>query len=135
MAMRRGDLFARTPEDCDRLFAQCVKARDLDGLIALYVPKDQLIERDGSVRTGHDSIRGILASLTAALTVLDMNIVRVHEANGVAVLHNDWRLRTMSGDETPIERAGHAIEIVQRQPDDRWLFAIDDPFGSDRTCR
>jgi hypothetical protein len=31
-------MIPRTPEDCDRLFGECLDAGDVDGLVALYDP-------------------------------------------------------------------------------------------------
>ena len=67
--------FARTPDECDRMFAEFVSGGDLDA-----------------------------------------------------------SLRTAVGG-TVVQRAGKAIEIVRRNADGRWLFAIDDPFGRDPRCR
>jgi uncharacterized protein (TIGR02246 family) len=123
---------AMTPEECDRRFAECVQSSVLDELVALYEPDACLVLRDGSVATGRAEIRRALARLTSVPTAIDMRIVRLVESQGVAVLYNDWRLRATAADGTVTRSSGHALEIVRRQPDGRWLFAIDDPFGRDR---
>jgi uncharacterized protein (TIGR02246 family) len=120
------------PDDCDRAFAACVKARDLDGLMALYEPEAQYVRRDGTVVVGQAAIRAFLQSLTTVATEIEMNVVRVVALNGIALLYNDWQSKTTSEDGRVRESAGKAIEVVRRQPDGRWLFAIDDPFGRDR---
>jgi len=67
---------ARTPEDCDRLFAEHVNAGDLE-----------------------------------------------------ALLDNDWSFTAKGADGGSTERAGRALEVVRRQADGTWRFAIDDPYG------
>ena len=119
----------RVPEDCDRMFAACVKARDLDGLVALYEPEAQYVRRNGTVLVGQAAIREHLQSVTNVATEIEMNVVRVVALNDVALLYNDWTSKTVSEDGRVRESAGKAIEVVRRQPDGRWLFAIDDPFG------
>jgi len=126
--------FARTPDECDRMFAEFVSTGDLDGLVGLYEPDAHYVERDGTVRCGHEEIRRVLARLTSSPTTLDMRIVRIVEAAGIAIVYNDWSLRTAFGG-TVVQRAGKAIEIVRRNADGGWLFAIDDPFGRDQICR
>jgi uncharacterized protein (TIGR02246 family) len=121
------------PDDCDRAFAACVKARDLDGLMALYEPEAQYVRRDGTVVIGQAAIRALLQSLTTVATEIEMNVVRVVALNGIALLYNDWQSKTTSEDGRVRESAGKAIEVVRRQPDGRWLFAIDDPFGRSRS--
>jgi uncharacterized protein (TIGR02246 family) len=123
----------QVPEDCDRVFASCVKARDLDGLMALYEPEAQYVRRDGTVVVGQAAIRALLQGLTTVATEIEMNVVRVVALNGIALVYNDWKSKTASEDGRVRESAGKAIEVVRRQPDGRWLFVIDDPFGRSRT--
>lgn len=75
----------------------------------------------------------MLGRLTSVSTIIDMHILKVVESEGVAVLDNDWHSRATAADGSVIETSGKALEIVRRQPDGRWLFAIDDPFGRDRS--
>jgi len=121
------------PEDCDRLFAECVKARDLAGLIALYESEAQYVRRDGTVVTGKPAIRELLQGLTNIATEIEMNVLRVVALNAVAVIYNDWKSKSVSEDGQVRESSGKAIEVVRRQPDGQWLFAIDDPFGRSRS--
>jgi ketosteroid isomerase-like protein len=123
--------FARTPDECDRLFAAFVNAGDLDSLVQLYETNAQYVDRTGTVRSGHEEIRQALAPLAYSATSLDMHIVRMVETGGIAVVYNDWCVRTKV-DGKVVERSGKAIEIVRQNPDGRWLFAIDDPFGRNR---
>ena len=62
--------------------------------------------------------------------VLRCDVVKVVKAgDGLAVLYNDWNLSAKGRDGERIERAGKAVEVVRRQADGAWLFAIDDPYG------
>ena len=122
----------QVPEDCDRVFASCVKARDLDGLMALYEPEAQYVRRNGTVVAGQGAIRELLQSLTNVPTEIEMNVSIVVALNGIALIYNDWTAKAVSEDGRVRESAGKAVEVVRRQPDGRWLFAIDDPFGRSR---
>ena len=128
-----GEAMTWIPEDCDRMFAAYVTARDLDGLIALYEPEAQYVRRNGTVVVGQAAIREHLQSVTNVATEIEMNVVRVVALNGIALVYNDWKSKTENEDGRVRESAGKAIEVVRRQPDGRWLFAIDDPFGRSRT--
>jgi uncharacterized protein (TIGR02246 family) len=122
-----------TPADCDRAFAECVKAQDLDGLAALYEPEAQYVRRDGTVVVGQPAIRELLQSLTNVATEIEMNVTTVVALKGIALVYNDWTSKTVGQDGRVRESAGQAIEVVRRQPDGQWLFAIDDPFGRSRS--
>ena len=121
---------ARSPEDCDRLFAECANRADMKGLVALYEPGGSLVRMDGGVATGHDAIHQTLGELTAMQPRLRMNIVKMVKAgDDLIVLYNDWDMSGKDPGGQPLEMSGKAIEVVRRQADGTWLFAVDDPFA------
>ena len=107
-------------------------ARDLDGLVSLYEAGARYVRRDGTVLVGQAAIKAHLASLTSATAEIVMNLVNVVAHGDIALICNDWTLK-VSEDGRVRESAGKAIEVVRLQPDGRWLFAIDDPFGRTRS--
>lgn len=120
---------ARTPEDCDRLFAERVNAGDLAGVLALYEDRGCYVLRDG-VATGAAAISPIVEQMIAARSRLVCDVKRVvHAGEGLALLYNDWRLTLGADDDMAVERSGRALELVRRQVDGTWLFVIDDPYG------
>ena len=123
---------ARTAEECDALFAEYVNAANLDGLVSLYEPGARYVRRDGTIVIGHDELRKALAALTTTPTNIRMHIVRVIAGGDVAVIYNDWTLTQTHAGGGVTQSSGKAIEIVRRQPDGLWLFAIDDPFARTR---
>jgi uncharacterized protein (TIGR02246 family) len=124
---------ARTPEDTDRLFGERMNAGDLDGLVALYEGGATLIRTDGTPATGHDAIRAELRGILAANPKIVMHVKTVRRGgDNLAVLYNDWD-GTATHEDGRIEALrGCAVEVIRRQPDGRWLFAVDDPDG--RAC-
>lgn len=121
---------ARTPADCDRLFEAHVNAGDVEAVVALYEEGGSLVQRDGAVATGHAAIRRVITRLVGIRTVLRNDVVRVIEAGeDLALLYNDWSMSAKGRDGNPIETAGKAVEVVRRQPDGTWRFAIDDPYA------
>jgi ketosteroid isomerase-like protein len=54
-----------------------------------------------------------------------VKVVRTGE--DLALVYNDWTLSATGPDGSPIQRSGKAIEVVRRQRDGSWRFAIDDP--------
>jgi uncharacterized protein (TIGR02246 family) len=120
------------PADCDRAFAECVNARDLDGLLRLYEPDARYVRHDGTVAIGLAAIRPVLERLTIVPTAIDIQILNVIAIEDLAIVYNRWTTRSVALDGRVHESTGEAVEIVRRQPDRRWLFAIDDPFGRTR---
>ena len=121
---------ARTPGECDRLFEEHVNAGEVEAVVALYEAGGSLVQHDGGVATGHAAIRGVIARLVAMQPTLRNDVVRVLTAGEeLALLYNDWRMSAKGRDGKPLERAGKAIEVVRRQADGTWRFAIDDPYA------
>jgi uncharacterized protein (TIGR02246 family) len=118
---------ARTPADVDRLFGERVNAGDVDGVVALYEPTATLLGLDGTRAIGHAAIRQAIAGLVALKPRMTMNVDTVVEAGDIAALYNDWHMTGIGPDGQPLEVRGHALEVVRRQADGRWLFVIDDP--------
>jgi uncharacterized protein (TIGR02246 family) len=118
----------RTPEDCDRLFAELVNAGDLDSLIELYEPQASLIQQDGSAATGHAAIRAALGELLGSKPQIRMRTVKAAKGgNDLAVLYSEWSIAASAPDGTRSDVAGTSVEVVRRQADGSWKFALDDP--------
>jgi uncharacterized protein (TIGR02246 family) len=119
----------RTPEDCDRLFAEYATAGDVDALVSLYEPDACLVGPDGSRAVGLEAIRAVLAAFADASLEMHMHVVKTVRGSDVAVLTNEWRATGRQPDGQPLEISGRAIEVVRRQPDGSWRFVVDDPHA------
>ena len=118
---------ARTAEECDQLFEQHINAGNLDGLVALYEPDATFVPQEGEAVHGAAAIRAALAGFVAMKPKLEMGITRVIPiGKDLAMIYNDWTMT--AGGQTG---AGKAIELMRRQPDGTWRFALDAPFGRD----
>ena len=120
---------ARMPEDCDRLFGELVNAGNLDALVDLYEPDASLLQQDGSAAVGHAAIRAALGELLGSNPRIQMKTARMGQggAGDIAVLYSEWSLATTGPDGARTELAGKSVEVVRRQADGSWKFAIDDP--------
>jgi uncharacterized protein (TIGR02246 family) len=120
---------AKSPEEVDTLFEQGMNAGDAKAVAALYEQDAVLVAQPGMVVKGRAAILQALEAIVAGGTSFKLNVIRTLTAGDTAVVYNEWTgtTRSPAGDST--ELAGKAIEIVRRQPDGTWLFAIDDPFA------
>ena len=121
---------ARTPEDVDRLFAEALNAGNLDALVALYEPEASLSPAPGKQVSGHAAIREALGQFVAAKPRMELSARVVAQSGALALCTARWKLVMTGQDGKPQEVAGQSLEVVRRQPDGRWLFAIDEPFGT-----
>src|SRR5215475_14330049 len=121
---------AKTPEECDALFERHLNAGDLDALVDLYEPTATLVPSPGETAVGHEAIRDSLGGFVAAKASLRLQVGQVlHAGDDLALLYSDWSGHFIDPDGARVEIAGQSVEVVRRQPDGTWRFALDDPYG------
>jgi uncharacterized protein (TIGR02246 family) len=120
---------ARTPEDVDRLFVQALNAGRIDELVALYEPQATLMPSPGKLVTGTAPIRESLAQFVAGKPKMTLTPRLIAQTGDLAVIGSKWDLSMTDPDGKPAQMKGESVEVVRRQADGRWLFAIDLPFG------
>lgn len=119
---------ASSPEQVTEEFIRYFNAGDLDGLVrSLY--------EDGIAITptpGAPAVTGRAAAREAIKGFLDLGGKMVVEASAIlqngdiALSHVRWRLDIPGKDSI----GGVTAEVLRRQPDGTWRYAIDNPFGS-----
>ena len=121
---------ATTAKQVHAVFVERFNAQDADGIIALYEPNAVILPPDATeVVSGHAAIREVLDGFLALKGKMENTIVRVVEQQGIAILYSRWTIRGSGPDRTPVTVGGTTADVVRRQNDGRWLFAIDNPFG------
>jgi uncharacterized protein (TIGR02246 family) len=117
------------PESAHEAFEKMVNNRDIEGLYALYEPDAALIEHDGNIVTGADSIRETLVRLLAMKPLIKIKPVHTIDAGTVAVLVSKWEITGIGPDEKWIKDSGRTYAVVRKQQDETWRIAIDNPWG------
>jgi ketosteroid isomerase-like protein len=119
-----------TPTAVIETFGRCLGNGDLDGALALYEP-DAVFQAmpEAPPLRGHEAIREALAGFFALNGSLEGEIVKVHEAGGVALVANRWTLRGTQPDGTPVELQGTSADVLRRRDDGSWGILVDDPWG------
>ncbi len=120
-------MHVRDPEELQRLFAERVNARDLEGLVELYEDGAAFVGPDGERAVGVDAIRERLASLLATAPQITPGSSRAVMAEDVALIITSWRMSFSSGDSASSALEGSSTEVARRQPDGGWRYAIDSP--------
>jgi uncharacterized protein (TIGR02246 family) len=121
---------AKTPEDCDALFERHLNAGDLDSLVNLYEHDAVLVPNPGESAVGREAIRETLGGLVAAKAEIRIRVAQVLRAgDDLAMIYGDWSGNFTDPDGARVAIAGQSIEVVRRQPDGTWRFALDDPYG------
>ena len=121
---------ARTPADLHAQFQRLFRAGDLDALVLLYEPDAALAPQPGTVVHGRAKIRESLGAFLAMKGAFTMSAPRILGTDDVALVVADWTLDAKQPDGSPLRLAGQTADVVRRQSNGAWLFAIDSPFGA-----
>ena len=62
---------------------------------------------------------------------MTVKTVSAVQAGDIALLCAQWHLTGTGPDGQSVVLNGKTAEVVQRQPDGRWLYLIDNPYGSE----
>jgi uncharacterized protein (TIGR02246 family) len=120
---------ARSPEEIDPLFAQALNAGDIDALMALYEPQASLMPSPGKVVVGTAAIREALVAFLAGRPNMTLSRRLVSHTDDLALVTSKWELTMTGADGQRSTMNGQSVEVVRRQGDGSWRFAIDMPFG------
>ncbi len=119
---------ATKPAELHSLFTQAFNAGDVEALLDLYEPEAIFIPEPGQTAKGRDAIReafGPFFALKLPLTIETASAVETDD--GLALLEAVWSSRGTAADGSDVDLSGRSSEVARRQPDGRWLYAIDDP--------
>ena len=123
---------AHTPEEVDRLFTEAVNAGDLDALMALYEPGAGFTgEPGGQAIIGTTAIRQALSEFLGLKPKINIEARNLCQAGDIAFTSGRWSFSGTGPDGSPVSMSGQSAEVVRRQADGTWLFAIDLPYGTD----
>ena len=120
-----------TPEQLLRSIVDGINAGDLDALMPLYEPGAAFATRPGSLAHGLPGVRSSLAAFIAMKGTLDLNVTRFLEAGDLALVVGVWSFSGKGPDGEPVTLTGRNADVLRRQADGSWRFAIDNPWGTD----
>jgi len=119
----------KTPLETVERLTTAINQRDLEKALSLYEPTAVLVAEPGRIARGtselKEAMKGFL-SLRPALTTTKHELI---QADDLALYFSDWILRGVSPANTPVEMRGRSSDLLRRQSDGTWLYAIDNPWG------
>lgn len=116
------------PEDLHPALVAAFDAGDLDGVLALYDRNAVFVIKPGTVTDGPAELRaalGRLIELRATLTISPDTFIR---SDDLVLALGSYTLAGNRRDGTPFESAARFADVLRRQPDGRWLLAVDNGF-------
>jgi uncharacterized protein (TIGR02246 family) len=119
-----------TPEQVLRSIVAGINSGNLDALVTLYEPQAAFATQPGHLARGLQGIRAGLGGFIAMKGTLDLEVTRVLEANGLALVIGKWSFAGTGPDGQPVTLTAENADVLRRQPDGSWRFVIDNPWGT-----
>ncbi len=110
-----------------KLYEAAFNAGDADGILALF--EEGGIQAAGDVQRQGETFSARLRDQFQRGASVTVNTTRVLEANGIALTHSAWELRTKDDDGKPLNLTGRGAEVLRKQADGTWLLVVDDATG------
>lgn len=109
------------------MFVEAFNSGGIERIMALYEPGAVLVAEPGRAVNGREAIREEYAKLLEGDPRMTVETLGVYQAeDGIALMHGRWSMTSAGG-----ETSGRNSEVVRRQVDGSWLFAVDNPFTPD----
>ena len=117
------------PEDIYPALCEAYNAGDLEALVSLYDPKAVFVIKPGRVTDGPVELHGAMQHLVALRGHLTVNPRTFVRSDDLVLVLGSFTLSGRRGDGTAFERTSRFADVLRRQPDGRWLIAVDNPYG------
>lgn len=118
------------PVDVVNELMDALNKRDVDRALACYESGASLVVQPGQVATGAEALRDALAGFIALNPTLTAQNQHVIQAGDVAQYISRWTLKGRDPDGNEVAMNGESSDVLRRQPNGRWLIALDNPWGA-----
>jgi uncharacterized protein (TIGR02246 family) len=119
------------PEALYPALCAAFNAGDLEAVLALYDPKAVYVIKPGRVTESPAALRAAMQHNLATRGRLGARPETVLRSEDAALVLGTFTLSGQRGDGSAFERTSRFVDVLRRQPDGRWLIAIDNPFGGE----
>lgn len=120
-----------SPLDVITRLVTAMNAQDLKTAMTLFEPGASFVMKPGVVVSGTSGIRQALEGFMMLKPTLTIEAEQVVQAGDVAQYCARWSLKGVDPTGTAVQLGGRSSSILRRQADGRWLFLVDNPWGTD----
>ena len=117
----------KNPEEVHQALATAWNTGDVNNILNLYEKDGVLVPEPGTSIQGKINIKEALLGFLKTKGEFEIETTYCVRSGDVAISRSIWRIR--EGGAIQIEAKG--TELLRKQADGTWLFAIDHPFGAD----
>ena len=115
------------PEHVHAALATAWNTGDVNNVLALYEDEGVLVPQPGQSISGKAKIKEALLGFLSTKGIFEIKTTYCVQCGDVAMSRSLWSIR--DGNEIKIKAKG--TELLRKQPNGSWLFAVDHPFGAD----
>ena len=111
----------------DSAFAAAASAGTVDGVVAIYASDGSLLPPNAPALEGSEAIRGFWGGFLEAYTAkFELETGDIEGRGDLAYVVGKYRLTgTPKGKAPPITDEGKYLEVLKRQADGTWKYAVD----------
>jgi len=120
-----------SPLDVIAQLVTALNACDLEAAVALFEPGASFVIKPDVVVSAAAGIRQALEGFMALKPTLTIKAQQVVQAGDVAQYCARWSMKGTDPTGAAVQLGGRSSSILRRQPDGRWLFLVDNPWGTD----
>jgi uncharacterized protein (TIGR02246 family) len=117
------------PEELHPALTAAFNAGDLESVLALYDPMAVFVIKPGRVTEGPAQLRAALQRLIERHGHLTIEPDDFVGSDDVVLALGRYTLSGRRRDGTPFRSESRFADVLRRQPDGRWLLAIDNGFN------
>lgn len=119
------------PLDVVTKLVMAMNAGDLESALTLFESGASFVMKPGVVVNGTAGIREALKGFMALKPTLTIKAQQILLAGDIAQYCARWSINGVDLTGAAVQLGGRSSSILRRQPDGRWLFLVDNPWGTD----
>jgi len=120
-----------TPEQVLEAVVEGINTGNHDMLLSLYEPDAAFATGPGKLAHGLGDICQALDGFIALNGKLDLEVTRVLQVGDLALVAGQWSFTGTAPDGEPVKLEARNADVLRRQADGSWRFAIDNPWGTE----
>lgn len=124
---------ALKPQDCDLLLVKSIEEKNIEALVALFERGAAFyLFSTGELTYDTDVIRSEFEGLISMRAKIEIEeiVTTIHQDGTLATTSMIAYMRSFAPDGQPVLTKLYTLEVLRRQSDGTWRFAIADPQGS-----
>lgn len=118
------------PVDVVNTLVDAINRRDIEAALKCYEAHASIVPQPGQVAQGKDAVRAAIEGFISLKPTIRGISHQLVEAGDIALFCSRWTLTGTTPDGDKTEMSGISSDVLRRQPDGRWLVAVDNPWGT-----